>query len=147
MDIIDTILKQTMLFYSLEVGLILIVICFGINHVIKDKPNSEVIGALTCVLGVALILILLNSVVPFVLDYIHHDVNVVQGIYQNLNADNSISGSGGLGFCTVTITTAQNHLELTTVPLMEEVFLNGTYEVTAYYTSRSQMLIYVEMVE
>ena len=143
---IEVLLRQTLIFYIVEIGVIGLLITGGIRYVIHNKPNSEAMGVLVCILCVLLCVMLIRSIIPFSLDYLDNDVCEVQGVYENNVGNNSISGSSGLGFYAVSITTCdQNTLDLTTIPLAQDYFPVGVYPVNAYYTQRSRMLIYIEI--
>lgn len=145
---IEALLRQTLIFYIVEIGVIGLLIVGGIRYVIHNKPNSEAMGVLVCILCVVLCAILIKSVIPFSLDYLSNDLCEVQGIYENNVGNNSTSGSSGLGFYAVRITTYdQNVLDLTTIPLVYDYFPVGVYPVKAYYTQRSRMLVYIEILE
>lgn len=145
---IEVLLKQTLLFYIAEIGVICLFILGGIRYVIHNKPNSEAIGVLVCIFCVLLCVILVKSFIPFSLDYFGDDLCEIRGIYTNNVGNNSTSGSSGLGFYAVKITTDdQDALDLTTVPLAQEHFPVGVYPVKAYYTYRSRMLVYIEILE
>ena len=145
---IEGLLRLTLAFYIAEIGVIGIFIFGGTRYVIHNKPNSEAMGALVCILCVLLCAILIRTVIPFSLDYLCNDIHEVQGIYENNVGNKSTSGSSGLGFYAVRITTYdQNILDLTTIPLVQDYFPVGVYPVKAYYTQRSRMLVYIEFLE
>ena len=145
---IRALLQQTLVFYVVEIGVIGILIFGGIRYVMHDKPNSEAMGVLVCIWCVLFCVILIKNVIPFSLDYLGHDVCEIQGIYENNVGSDSTSGSSGLGFYAVTITNDdQEKLDLTTIPLAQDIFPVGVYPVKAYYTQRSRMLVYIEILE
>lgn len=113
-----------------------------------NKPNSGAMGILVCIMCVLLCAILIRTIIPFSLDYFHNDICEIQGVYENKVGSNSTSGSSGLGFYAVRITTYdQDMLDLTTIPLVHDCFPTGVYHVKAYYTQRSRMLVYIEILE
>jgi hypothetical protein len=145
---VEALLRQTFIVYIAEIGLLGFLIWGGIRHVLHNKQNSEAMGVLVCLLCVLLCVMLIRSIIPFSLDYFHDDICEVQGIYANRVGNKSTSGSSGLGFYAVSITVDnQPPLHLTTIPLAQDLFPEGTYDVKAYYTLRSQMLVYIEILD
>lgn len=145
---LDALLIHTLMVYIAEIGVIGLLVFGGIRYVIQNKPNSDAMGILVCILCVILCVILIRNIIPFTLDYLGNDVRVTQGVYENKIGNNSTSGSTGLGFYAVRIHTYdQEILDLTTIPLVQNGFPVGKFHVKAYYTLRSQMLVYVEILE
>ena len=148
MSQIGSLLRHTLIVYIAEIGVLGLLVFGGIRYVIHKKPNSEAMGVLVCILSVLLCVMLIRTIIPFSLDYFGNDICEVQGVYENKVGNNSTSGSSGLGFYAVRITTdVQNILDLTTIPLAQDCFPLGTYYVKAYYTCRSRMLVYIEILE
>lgn len=145
---IESLLRHTLIVYIAEIGVIGLLAFGGIRYVIHNKPNSEAMGVLVCILCVLLCAILIRTIIPFSLDYFGNDLCEIQGKYENKVGNNSTSGSSGLGFYAVRITTDdQDILDLTTIPLAQDYFPTGVYYVKAYYTQRSRMLVYIEILE
>lgn len=106
--------------------------------------NSEAMGVLVCILCVLLCAILIRTIIPCSLDYFGNDLCEIQGKYENKVGNHSTSGSSGLGFYAVRITTDdQDILDLTTIPLAQDYFPTGVYYVKAYYTQRSRLCVVV----
>lgn len=141
----ESLLRHTLLFFFIEIGVLVLVVSFGIRYVMQDRPNSDGVGAIVCIFCVLICVIVIRNVIPLSLDYLGRDICEVQGVYENLG-NNSTSGSSGLGFSSVRITTIdQQILDLTTIPLAENSFPEGEYPVKAYYTQRSKMLVFIEI--
>lgn len=147
MEYVGVAIQKALAYYLFRVGALCIVILLGILYVCRDKPKSERIGALTVVLIVVLVIYLVNSVVPFVADIVNNDILTAHGVYTNKLGDNSKSSSSLSGLYAVELTVNDEILQLTTAPWSQEIFVQGTYEVAAYYTFRSKILLYIQIVD
>lgn len=147
METINSVLRNTLLFYIIEIGILAALIFAGIQYVVHNKPNSEAMGVLTCILCLLVCMVLFRSTIPFAIDYFNHDICKIRGQYENKVGSNSTSGSSGLGFYAVSITNSAERIDLTTVPLAQNIFPEGVYQVEAYFTQRSKMLVYIEILE
>ena len=148
MSQIEVLLKHTLTVYIIETCILIGIIIIGIRYVLHNKQNSQAMGVLVCILSILLCVILTRNIVPFALDYFGNDLCEVYGVYENKVGGDSTSGSSGLGFYAVRITiNEKNTLDLTTVPLAQDYFPVGTYSVKAYYTQRSRMLVYIEILD
>lgn len=76
---------------------------------------------------------------------ISNDIVVQRGVYTNIIGEDAKSTSGVLGIYSVSLKVEDEIINLTTVPLQNEVFVQGTYDVNAYYASSSKRLLYIEI--
>lgn len=146
MEYVGVAIQKALAYYLFRVGGLCVVILLGILYVCRDKPKSERIGALTVALIVVLVIYLVNFVVPFVADIVNNDILTAHGVYTNKLGDNSKSSSSLSGLYAVELTVNDEILKLTTAPWNQDIFVQGTYEVVAYYTVKSKMLLYIQIV-
>ena len=139
-------MKKTMIAYMFIIVSIFLVLalCFAVskNHV-SPKNNANIYAM---ALSIALVVYLLSSFIPFLQDYLNNDIIVQTGIYTNRIGAEDKSTSGVMGIYSVTLEYDGQIKKLSTVPFQEEIFLQGTYEVKAYYTPSSNRLLYIEII-
>lgn len=139
-------MKKTMTVYVFTIVGILMVLglCLVFSKNDSAKKTNATIYAIA--ISIALVVYLLSSFIPFLKDYLKNDIIVQKGIYTNALGAEDKSTSGVMGIYSVTLEFDGQIKKLSTVPFQEEVFVQGIYEVNAYYTPLSLRLLYIEIV-
>lgn len=145
MERVDISLNNTLSFYTISTAILILLFIFAILYVCNHRGKKSDRIAIITLVAMLFAAFKLIDVGEFVTDYLSHDLVVVNGIYQN--SDRSSSHSRDLGFYSVTIETDNEELHLTTAPFNSDVFLLGTYDVVAYYAPRSEILLYIEILD
>lgn len=140
---INNVLFRVLLFYLGEVIVLLSVITLCVWSVFKSKSaKSDKLGILSVVLIVFFLVNLFANVIPFFYDYSTNNIYSVEGMYSNTNSEAS---TDLLGIYGVTISCADTDIHLTTAPLhSKDDFPEGTFYVTAYYTGKSKILLFLD---
>lgn len=142
-DLINRILFRVLVFYLSETAVLFCTIGVCIWYVCHNYgKKADKLGVLTVALVIYLVFFLCSSVFPFLSDYATHNIISVHGEYTNTNSD---AATDLLGIYGIKIVCAQDEIHLTTAPLhSKEDFPKGTFDVTAYYTGNSGLLLYIE---
>lgn len=146
MEFANIAMKKTLVFYLIILGGIIFIayLCYVASK--RDNSKKESMNIYLIAISALLMIYILTSFVPFLKDYFTNSIVVQRGIYQNIIGDEAKSTSGVLGIYSVTFESENQEISLTTVPLQNEIFIQGKYEVNAYYTSSSKRLLYIEIV-
>lgn len=98
--------------------------------------------------GIALCLLAayhLYFFVPFIGEYAKSEIIVQEGEYENSTTGRRNTHSRFIGLKSVKLKTEKGELRLTTVPGYKNVFVEGKYNVRAYYLEKSKILLYIEI--
>lgn len=147
MECITEAIRKTFVFYISEIALVILFILIGIMYVCRDKAHSERVGLITIGLIVVLIALLIHSVIPFVSDILQNRILISEGNYTNILGSDSKSSSSISGMYSIELVTGPEALHLTIAPWCYDRFLKGNFRVNAYYTERSGLLLYIEILD
>lgn len=134
-------LDRMLILMLIEFGILTVIFILSILHATKSSKTPVLMFAI----GIFLIVSIFASFVPFVKDYSSKEIVVQEGMYINVLEDISKSSSGILGINSVTLTTDDGKVNLTTIPHSDDEFPQGEFSVTAYYTKNSKWLLYIEV--
>ena len=141
--VINEVLARVLFFYiGQSITLIgVIALCIW-GTITSSGAKSKNCGIMTITAIAVFLVILLTSVIPFVSDYLTDNVASAEGIYIN---NQSNAATDILGIYGVTFTYEDTEIHLTTAPLhSKEDFPRGTFNVTAYFTGESQILLFID---
>lgn len=130
----------------LWIGVFFSVVLLYLCIIFVKNAKDSVQGLRAILVGICLIAILSIWVVPCGLDFATKSIIQTSGTYRNV--DMSKSNSGLAGIHSVTLETENNcTINLTTPIFSSNInFPTGTYEVVAYYSQRSKILLLIEIV-
>lgn len=147
MECITEAIRKTFVFYISEIALVILFIIIGIMYVCRNRAHSERMGLITIGLIVVLIALLIHSVIPFVSDILQNRIIINEGNYTNILGSDSKSNSSISGMYSVELVTETEELHLTAAPWCHDRFPKGNFHVNAYYTERSGLLLYIEILD
>lgn len=133
------VLGKCFLLYLLFAAATLILLIFAIKGA---QSNQQGIRAI--VIGIVLLVFLIVLVIPCGIDFLGHNIVQIRATYRNY--DNSKGNSGISGMHSVILETGNGEtVKLTTVPSSASDFPVGSFDVVAYYSQRSKLLLYIEI--
>ena len=133
------VLGKCFLLYLLFAATILMLLIFTMKGA---QSNQQGIRAI--VIGIVLLAFLIVLVIPCGIDFLGHHIVQNHAIYRNY--DNSKGNSGILGMHSVILETGDGEtVKLTPVPSFAGDFPVGSFDVVAYYSQRSKLLLYIEV--
>ena len=133
------VLGKCFLLYLLFAAAILMLLIFTMKGAQSNQQGMRAI-----VIGIVLLAFLIVLVIPCGIDFLGHNIVQNHAIYRNY--DNSKGNSGILGMHSVILETGDGEtVKLTTVPSFAGDFPVRSFDVVAYYSQRSKLLLYIEV--
>lgn len=143
----ESAMKHMLCYYAISITAVILITGVGAWKDRHDAKKMDSSLLLFCAGCIAALLQFVVGVVPLSKDYIKHNIIQTEGIYINHETGHTGSPSTAIGLYSVTLTVNGEDLKLTTVPFHSEIFVGGSYHVTAYYAPISKTLLHIELID
>ena len=133
--------------YWLTIAVVGLCAVFSIRACIKEggSDKGDKYAALGILLTVIGIWTLFDTAIPLTREYRQQEIMVVEGIYEKPSIQGGGRHSRALDMETVYIRTEHDTFVLTTYPMNNDAFPEGTFPAVAYYTPDTEFLLHIEI--